>query len=79
MVDPIVAEVRKVREAHAAAFKYDLAAICRALREEEVGWVANPQRITPAFVDLPPNQAIAADAPRATRARSARHYPAARR
>lgn len=33
--DPIVDEVRKVREAHAAKFKYDLLAICTDLRKKE--------------------------------------------
>ena len=33
--DPIVAEVRKVREAHAAKFSYDLLAIYRDLKEQE--------------------------------------------
>ena len=33
--DPIVDEVRKAREAHAAHFQYDLVAICRDLRQKE--------------------------------------------
>lgn len=33
--DPIVEEVRKIREAHAAKFGYDLAAICRDLKGRE--------------------------------------------
>ena len=33
--DPIVAEVRKVREDFAAQFNYDLQALCRALKERE--------------------------------------------
>ena len=33
--DPIVEEVRKIREKHAAKFKYDLDAICRDLKERE--------------------------------------------
>ena len=33
--DPIVEEVRKIREKHAAKFKYDLDAICRDLKEQE--------------------------------------------
>ncbi len=33
--DPIVEAVRKVREAHAAKFGYDLAAICRDLKSRE--------------------------------------------
>ena len=33
--DPIVEEVRTIREKHAAKFKYDLDAICRDLKEQE--------------------------------------------
>jgi hypothetical protein len=33
--DPIVEEVRKVREGHAAKFKYDLSAICADLKKKE--------------------------------------------
>ena len=33
--DPIVAEVRQVREAHAAQFNFDLRAIYSALKEQE--------------------------------------------
>jgi hypothetical protein len=33
--DPIVAEVRAIREAYAKEFNYDLEAICRDLREQE--------------------------------------------
>ena len=33
--DPIVSEVRKVREAHAARFDYDLRAIYEDLKEQE--------------------------------------------
>ncbi|MDF0666893.1 MAG: hypothetical protein P0119_12580 [Nitrospira sp.] len=33
--DPIVDEVRKTREAHAAKFNYDLFAICSDLRKKE--------------------------------------------
>lgn len=33
--DPIVDEVRKVREAHAAKFKFDLSAICADLKKKE--------------------------------------------
>ena len=33
--DPVVEAVRKVREAHAAQFDYDLQAIYRAAKEEE--------------------------------------------
>jgi len=33
--DPIVAEVRAVREAYAKQFDYDLRAICRDLKQQE--------------------------------------------
>ncbi len=33
--DPIVEQVRKVRQRHAAKFNYDLDAICRDLKEQE--------------------------------------------
>ena len=36
MNDPIVEEVRKHREQYAAKFNYDLAAICKDLRERQV-------------------------------------------
>jgi len=32
--DPIVAEIRKLRDAYASRFNYDLAAICRDLRKQ---------------------------------------------
>jgi hypothetical protein len=34
--DPIVAEVRKIREEYAAQFGYDLQSLCRALKEREL-------------------------------------------
>jgi hypothetical protein len=39
-LDPIVEEVRKIREAHAAKFDYDLRAIYQDLkdREKQSGW-----------------------------------------
>jgi hypothetical protein len=33
--DPIVAEIRKVRDEHAAKFNYDIAAICDDIRRQE--------------------------------------------
>ena len=33
--DPIVAEVRKIREDYAAQFSFDLQTLCRALKERE--------------------------------------------
>ena len=35
MNDPIVEEIRKYREQYAARFNYDLAAICRDLRQRQ--------------------------------------------
>ncbi len=48
--DPIVAEVRKIREAHAAQFKYDLKAISQDLKQQE-------QASGRVFVSYPPRQA----------------------
>lgn len=47
--DPIVEEVRKARDAHAAQFSYDLRAIYRALKIEE----AESEHT---FVKLPPKR-----------------------
>jgi hypothetical protein len=47
--DPIVEEVRKAREAHAAQFGYDLRAIYKALKEEEA---ASGYK----YVSLPPKR-----------------------
>ena len=33
--DPIIEEIRKIREAHAAKFNHDLKAICADLKEKE--------------------------------------------
>ena len=35
MRDPIVEEIRKIREAHAAKFQFDLQATCEDLRKKE--------------------------------------------
>lgn len=34
-LDPIVEEVRKIRDAYAKSFNYDLDAICRDLQEKQ--------------------------------------------
>jgi len=47
--DPIVAEVRKVREAHAARFDFDLRAIYEDLKEQEI-------RSKRRFVSYPPKR-----------------------
>ena len=49
MNDPIVEEVRKVRDAHAARFHYDLDAIFRDIKEQE-----NKSGRT--FVSFPPRK-----------------------
>jgi hypothetical protein len=46
-IDPIVAEVRKVREAHAAAFNYDVQAIYRDLKAKESASGRNYVRYAP--------------------------------
>ena len=33
--DPIIAEVRRIREEYAAQYNYDIKAICRAARERQ--------------------------------------------
>ena len=35
MKDPIVEEIRKIRQAHAARFNYNLKAICADFKEKE--------------------------------------------
>jgi hypothetical protein len=46
--DPIVAEIRKIRDEHAAKFNYDIAAICedyrRMARESGRQYVSYPPR-----------------------------------
>ena len=48
--DPIVAEVRKIRDAHAARFNYDLKAIYQDLKHQE-------QASDRVFVSYPPRPA----------------------
>jgi len=50
--DPIVTEVRQIREAYAAQFNFDLAALCRALQEAE-------QRSPRPKVSFPPKRVLA--------------------
>jgi hypothetical protein len=49
--DPIVEEVRKVREAHAARFNYDLLAIYHDLKEQE-------KQSGRQFMSFPPRRAV---------------------
>lgn len=51
--DPIVEEVRKAREEHAAKFHYDLDAIYRDLKDQDE---RDPRRV----VSLPPKRPAAA-------------------
>ena len=47
MKDPIVEEVRKIRDAHAAKFQFDLHAICEdSSQAREDLW--SPRRVSPA-------------------------------
>ncbi len=52
--DPIVAEVREIREEYAAQFSFDLQALCRAWQEQEqrdprpkVSYPPKPAKIVP--------------------------------
>jgi len=61
--DPIVAEVRQAREAHAEQFNFDLRAIYRALKEQEeqsqrerVSFA--PKRIPPIETEIKPALAV---------------------
>ena len=61
--DPIVAEVRQVREAHATQFNFDLQAIYRALKAQEkqsqrkkVSFA--PKRISPIKMAMKPALAV---------------------
>jgi hypothetical protein len=50
MNDPVVDEVRKVRDAHAARFNYDLDAIFRDIKDQE-------KKSGRKFVSFPPRKA----------------------
>ncbi|MDE0524136.1 MAG: hypothetical protein OXH79_19480 [Boseongicola sp.] len=52
-IDPIIAEVRAVRDAHAARFAYDVAAIFRDIREMQKASGRNCVR-HPAWRSAPP-------------------------
>jgi hypothetical protein len=53
--DPIVEEVRNIRDAHAAQYNYDLKAIYQALKQEEAASGRT-------FVKLPPKRLKAQEA-----------------
>jgi hypothetical protein len=65
--DPIVEEVRRVRQAHAASFKYDLGAIVEDLKAQE-------RASGKTYVSYPPLKAARAESPstQPTRARKRR-------
>lgn len=62
--DPIVAEVRKFRETHAAQFKYDLQAIYQDLKQQEQAsgrvFVSYPPRLAKSIKKLPKRRKAAA-------------------
>lgn len=58
--DPIVEEVRKVREAHAAEFNYDLEAIVADLKEKERKSGRTYVRLAPRRVDADEPELVAA-------------------
>lgn len=61
MNDPIVDEVRRIRDAHAATFNYDLDAIFRDIKEQEkmsgLKFVSFPPRRTEPNKALQPTEA----------------------
>ena len=61
MIDPIVDEVRRVRDAHAAMFNYDLDAIFHDIKEQEklsgLKFVSYPARRTEPKLALQPTGA----------------------
>ena len=70
MNDPIVDEVRRVRDAHAAMFNYDLDAIFQDIKEQEkksgLKFVSYPPRRTEPNKVLPPTGAAASVSPNST-------------
>lgn len=53
MRDPIVEEVRKIRQEHASRFNFDLRAICEDLKEKQKKWGDR-------LVSLPPKKSARA-------------------
>ena len=62
--DPVISEVRAVRDAHAAQFDYDVAAIFRNIREMQ-------EASGREFVRSPARRTVATDVASAKHARSA--------
>ena len=58
-IDPIISEVRAVRDAHAARFDYDVAAIFRDIR-------AMQEESSRDYVRLPARPPVVCDAPSAS-------------
>ena len=56
MNDPIVDEVRRIRDAHAARFNYDLDAIYRDIKEQEKA--SGRKFVSFAPIDAEPNKAL---------------------
>ncbi len=56
MNDPIVDEIRRIRDAHAARFNYDLDAIYRDIKEQEKA--SGRKFVSFAPVDAEPNQTL---------------------
>lgn len=56
MYDPIVEEVRRIRDAHAARFNYNLRAICRDIKDLE-------KKSGRTYVNYPPKRAKTAGQP----------------
>ncbi len=60
MNDPIVDEVRRIRDAHAAMFNYDLDAIFQDIKEQEknsgLKFVSYPPRRAEPPQELPPGR-----------------------
>lgn len=63
MNDPIVEEIRKYREAHAARFNYDLDAIYRDIKEREKEWEEKTGR---KVVSYPPRRVEPPATPQST-------------
>ncbi len=60
MIDPIVEEVRRIRDAHAARFNYDLDAIFLDIKEQEkksgrtfVSFADAPNKVAPSQAPVP--------------------------
>ena len=76
MTDPIVDEVRRIRDEHAASFNYDLDAIFQDIQEQEkksgLKFVSYPPRRVSPAQPLPPTGATSSVSANSTVAESAR-------